>query len=379
VGQPKLDSPEAGGGRPRLGLLAAIVSSSGDAIVGVNLDGMVTNWNPAAESMYGYSADEITGQPGTAFCPTDHMAEFTAAVEAITRDEGVVRYETMRLRKDGSAIPVSVTVSPVLGQDGRLIGMSSIARDITEQRGAEAELRRQAKELERANRNLQEFGYTVSHDLRGPLGEARGETGRCYAHRIKAVSEQMTTLIDDVLRFSGVSRAEITRSGSRPGAGATFSLHPRHEGHPMTDRTILLVEDNPDDEALTMRALMRANIANKLTVARDGAEALDYLFGDGSAATAVPGLVLLDLKLPKVDGLEVLQRIRAGERTRLVPVVILTSSKEQEDIIAGYSGGANAYVRKPVNFTEFAEAVRTLGMFWLLLNEPVPDLAGLAE
>ena len=148
----------------------------------------------------------------------------------------------------------------------------------------------------------------------------------------------------------------------------------------MTDRTILLlVEDNPDDEALTLRALKRANIVNELTVAHDGAEALGYLFGDGSAANAVPGLVLLDLKLPKVDGLEVLRRIRSAERTRLVPVVILTSSKEQEDVIAGYRGGANAYVRKPVNFTEFAEAVRTLGLFWLLLNEPVPDLVTQGE
>jgi two-component system, response regulator len=138
----------------------------------------------------------------------------------------------------------------------------------------------------------------------------------------------------------------------------------------MTDKSILLVEDNPDDEALTLRALKRANIANTLTVAHDGAEALDQLFGDGGARP--PSLILLDLKLPKVDGLEVLRRIRASDRTQLIPVVILTSSREQEDIISGYRNGANAYVRKPVNFSEFAEAVRTLGMFWLLLNEPVP-------
>ena len=140
----------------------------------------------------------------------------------------------------------------------------------------------------------------------------------------------------------------------------------------MADRRILLVEDNPDDEALTLRALKKHNILNEIIVARDGAEALGILLAD-SGTVKLPGLILLDLKLPKVDGLEVLRRIRAAERTRFIPVVILTSSKEQEDVLASYNSGANAYVRKPVNFSEFAEAVSTLGMFWLLLNETVPE------
>ena len=140
----------------------------------------------------------------------------------------------------------------------------------------------------------------------------------------------------------------------------------------MVDRRILLVEDNPDDEALTLRALKKHNILNEVTVARDGAEALGMLFPD-NGAVRIPALILLDLKLPKVDGLEVLRKIRTAERTRHIPVVILTSSKEQEDVLNSYNSGANAYVRKPVNFTEFAEAVSTLGMFWLLLNETVPD------
>ena len=141
----------------------------------------------------------------------------------------------------------------------------------------------------------------------------------------------------------------------------------------MTNRHILLVEDNPDDEALTLRALKRNNILNKVTVAHDGAEALEFLFTDGGAVVTPPGLILLDLKLPKVDGLEVLRRIRADERTQIVPVVVLTSSKLDEDLIASYRNGANGYVRKPVKFTEFVEAIRTLGMFWLLLNEAAPD------
>jgi two-component system response regulator len=141
----------------------------------------------------------------------------------------------------------------------------------------------------------------------------------------------------------------------------------------MTSRPILLVEDNPDDVALTLRALKKNNILNPINVASDGAEALTFLFDGDDAQARKPGLVLLDLKLPKVDGLEVLRRIRADERTSLIPVVVLTSSKLEEDILSGYRNGANAYVRKPVNFAEFAEAIKTVGLFWLLLNEPVPD------
>jgi two-component system response regulator len=135
------------------------------------------------------------------------------------------------------------------------------------------------------------------------------------------------------------------------------------------------VEDNPDDEELTRRALERNNIRNEVVVARDGAEALDLLFATGSHAgqnPVVPTVVLLDLKLPKLDGLEVLRRIRADETTRLIPVVILTSSKQEQDLIEGYSSGANSYVRKPVDFAKFVEAVRQLGLYWLVVNEHPP-------
>lgn len=144
----------------------------------------------------------------------------------------------------------------------------------------------------------------------------------------------------------------------------------------MRDKIILLVEDNPDDELLTLRALKKNNVLNDVVVARDGVEALDYLFAtgkfDGRDANIMPQLVLLDLKLPRVDGLEVLGRIRADERTRLLPVVILTSSKEQQDMIDGYGLGANSYVRKPVNFERFVEAVEQLKLYWLVLNESPP-------
>ena len=143
----------------------------------------------------------------------------------------------------------------------------------------------------------------------------------------------------------------------------------------MTSRTILLVEDNPDDEALTLRAFDKSNIHNKVVVKRDGAEALAYLFpgeGDGDGDAPTPALILLDLNLPKVGGLEVLRRMRADERTQMIPVVVLTSSKLEEDVLVSYRNGANAYVRKPVKFSDFTDAVKALGVFWLLLNEPVP-------
>jgi two-component system, response regulator len=142
----------------------------------------------------------------------------------------------------------------------------------------------------------------------------------------------------------------------------------------MTRQPILLVEDNPDDEALTLRAFKKANISNEVVMAHDGAEALAYLFpGDGDDVPR-PALILLDLNLPKVGGLEVLRRMRADARTQLIPVVVLTSSKLDEDILDSYRNGANAYVRKPVKFADFADAVKAVGVFWLLLNEPVPPL-----
>ena len=143
----------------------------------------------------------------------------------------------------------------------------------------------------------------------------------------------------------------------------------------MNNKVILLVEDDEDHEELTLMALKQSNILNEVVVARDGTEALDYLFRTGAYAgrdVKSPQLILLDLKLPKVDGLEVLRRLRASEKTKLLPVVILTSSTEERDILNGYSFGANSYIRKPVDFDKFTEAVRRLGLYWLVLNESAP-------
>ena len=144
----------------------------------------------------------------------------------------------------------------------------------------------------------------------------------------------------------------------------------------MKDKIILLVEDNQNDEELTLRALKKSQIANRVVVVRDGAEALDYLFTRGAHATRpsseVPQVILLDLKLPKIDGLEVLRSIRADERTKLLPVVVLTSSIEDQDLIKSYGLGANSYVRKPVDFVQFVDAVKQLGLYWLVINQPAP-------
>jgi two-component system, response regulator len=144
----------------------------------------------------------------------------------------------------------------------------------------------------------------------------------------------------------------------------------------MAQRVILLVEDNQDDEILSLRAIKKNNISNEVVVVRDGSEALDWMFCTGAYSTRdpkiTPAVVLLDLKLPKIDGLEVLKRLRADNRTKLVPVVILTSSKEEQDMVRGYGLGANSYIRKPVDFNQFVDAVGQLGLYWLLLNEVPP-------
>jgi CheY-like chemotaxis protein len=144
----------------------------------------------------------------------------------------------------------------------------------------------------------------------------------------------------------------------------------------MKEKIILLVEDNPDDITLTLRALKKNNISNEVVIAKDGVEALDYLFGtgmyEGRDTSVMPVVTLLDLKLPRIDGLEVLKRVRENERTKLIPIVILTSSKEENDLINGYSLGANSYIRKPVDFNQFSEAIRELGLYWILLNESPP-------
>jgi PAS domain S-box-containing protein len=225
VYQPPLAETKTDRDSAELALLSAIVNSSDDAIVGKTTDGIITTWNHGAERIYGYSADEVIGQPMTLLCPPDRVGEIQEILSTISRGERVVHFETERRRKDGTTFPASVTVSPIQDGSGRVVGASSIARDITEQREVQAmaELRRRADDLDRANQNLESFTYSVSHDLRAPLRamsgfsealqdeykDALGEVGRGYAQRIQAAGDQMTRLIDDLLQLSRVLRAPM--------------------------------------------------------------------------------------------------------------------------------------------------------------------------
>ena len=222
VGQLKL---EDGPGFPESQLLPAIVKSSDDAIVGGTTGGLITTWNPAAEKIYGYQAEEIIGQPLTILCPAERAGEIEETLATIGRGERAVHGETVRRRKDGRTFPASVTTSPIHDEDGRLIGVSAIARDITEQDQARAvaEVRRRADDLERVNQSLESFTYAVAHDLRAPLralggyssaliedcADGLGEAGRGYAERILVASGQMSALIDGLLILSRIARAEM--------------------------------------------------------------------------------------------------------------------------------------------------------------------------
>jgi PAS domain S-box-containing protein len=222
VGQLKL---EDGPGFPESKLLRAIVKSSDDAIVGGTTGGLITTWNPAAEKIYGYRAEEMVGQPLTILCPAERIGEIEETLGKIGRGEPVAHRETVWRRKDGSTFPVSVTASPIRDDDGRLIGVSAIARDVTEQQQARAaaEFRRRSDELERVNRGLEAFTYAIAHDLRAPLralggyssalmedcADYLGEVGRGYAERILAASGQMSALIEGLLVLSRIARAEM--------------------------------------------------------------------------------------------------------------------------------------------------------------------------
>jgi PAS domain S-box-containing protein len=215
---------EDGPGFPESELLPAIVRSSDDAILSSTAGGTVTTWNPAAERVCGYRAEEMVGQSLTILCLVERIGEIEETLAKIGRGEAVVHRETVWRRKDGSTLPVSVTTSPIHDDDGRLIGVSAIARDVTQQQArATAESRRRSEELDRVNRDLEAFTYSIAHDLRAPLralggyssalmedcADHLGEAGRGYAERILAASGQMSTLIDDLLRLSRIARAEM--------------------------------------------------------------------------------------------------------------------------------------------------------------------------
>jgi PAS domain S-box-containing protein len=238
-------------------LLAAIVNSSDDAIIGKTADGVITTWNPAAEHMYGYTAEEIIGQPVTVLCPPDRVAEIQEILSKVHAGERVPYHETLRQRKDGTIFPVSVTISPVWDDRHGLVGASSIARDISERYRIQAELRLRTADLECAYRDLETFSYSVSHDLRAPLraldglssalledcGHSLSEAGLGYTKRIRASAGQMTSLIEDLLNLARVSRAEI-----RPqmiDLGAEVARIAEEHQHQEPDRHVRFIIQQP--------------------------------------------------------------------------------------------------------------------------------------
>ena len=290
MGKPPLANIEPRLNMPESELLSAIVNSSDDAIVGKTIDGVVTSWNPAAERLYGYRAEEIVGQPMTILCPPDRASEIKTILGKVGRGERVVHHETLRRRKDGSPVRVSVTVSPIRDENGRLIGASSIARDIGEQQQlrSAASLRLRADDLERANQSLESFTYSVAHDLRAPLralggysaalvedcGDDLGEVGRGYAERIQAASEQMAVLIDDLLLLSRVARAEVHLHAVDLGATVAAIAAELQQGSP--DRHVRFTIQQPV-QARADRGLIRTVLQNlienawKFTSHRDDA------------------------------------------------------------------------------------------------------------
>ena len=290
MAQLPLDGIDAAQAWTQSQLFAAIVSSSDDAIVGKTVGGVITSWNPAAERMYGYSAEEIIGQPMTIVCPPDRTGEIQEILGMVDRGEIVTHFETVRQRKNGTTFPVSVTVSAIRDQNGELIGASSIARDITEQDHSRAsvELARRADDLARSNKNLESFTYSVSHDLRAPLralggfsgilledyGDVLGEQGRGYAERIQSASDHMAELIDDLLNLSRIAQAESHPQTLDLGAEVAQIAEELQRAEP--DRSVRFTIQRPV-QAQADRALIRTVLQNlvgnawKFTSHRDDA------------------------------------------------------------------------------------------------------------
>jgi PAS domain S-box-containing protein len=281
-------------------LLAAIVNSSDDAIIGKTTDGMITTWNPAAERMYGYTAAEIIGQPIAVLCPPDRVAEIQEILGKIRSGERVSYRETLRQRKDGTIFPVSVAISPVWDDRHGLVGASSIARDISERYRFQAELRLRTADLECAYRDLETFSYSVSHDLRAPLraldglsnalledcGPSLSKTGLGYTNRIRAAAGQMTSLIEDLLNLARVSRAEI--HPQMTDLGAEVARIAEEQQHQEPDRQVRFTIQQPAWAAadLTLIRTVLQNLMDnawKYTSGRDDATVEFGMTPDGNS------------------------------------------------------------------------------------------------
>src|SRR5438309_980459 len=413
------------GSEERFRILAV---TANDAIITADRHGNITYFNPGAERIFGYGATEVNGKPLTVLMPERFRdAHHAGIARYLATGEARVVGKTVELagqKKNGAEFPLELSLAS--WQRGSEIAFTAIIRDVTERKRVEETLRRHTAQVEAANAELDAFAYSVSHDLRAPLRGIDGfsqalledyadrldDAGKDYLTRVRSASQRMATLIDDLLNLSRVTRSEMHVGPLDLSALAMGIAEGLQKRDPARRVEVAIA---PGLHVSADPGLMRAVLQNLLenawkftgklpdarievgSVPHDGGRAyfvrdngagfdmtyVHKLFGafqrlHGSGPSAgrpshdMPQLVLLDLKLPRVDGLEVLRRLRADPRTHLLPVVILTSSKEERDLVNSYSLGANSYVRKPVDFGEFTEAIRQLGLYWLILNEAPP-------
>src|SRR6266542_3528053 len=355
-----------------------------DMLAVADFDGYFKRLNPVWERVLGWSREQLLARPYLDFVHPEDREATLAEASGLSRGLETLSFTNRYCCADGSYRWLLWNSSP--DPDRRRI--YAAARDVTENRLAEEEIEKLNRELKRRvgelaslNQELEAFSYSVSHDLRAPLrhidgftrllgrhaGAGLDEKGHHYLATIEDSVRQMGSLIDELLAFSRLGREEIRSASVDLQAIAREAIR--------EVKSILLAEDNPKDVELTLTALAENHLANEVVVARDGEEALDYLLRRGRFALRAegnPAVVLLDLKMPRMDGLEVLRRIKSDDTLKTVPVVMLTSSREERDLVESYRLGANAYVVKPVGFEQFVDAVREIGVFWALLNERAP-------
>lgn len=493
---------------------AAIVKTTDDAILSKTLDGTITSWNDGAERMYGYSAEEAIGRNIRMLVPRDRLGEIDEILDSIRLDERIDHFETVRRRKDGTNLYVSVTISPLKDPSGTVTGASTIARDITDRKDAEAALAMYTREVEQSNRDLERFAYVVSHDLAEPLrmissfvqlideefGDSVGRTGREYLGFVIDGSARMRALIDDLLEYSRVGSEElaltrvdlsdvarrvlevlqepIRESGAEvtvrplpevvadpikieqvlrnlvsnavkfrrpdvparvtvtsdrlpdasrisvadngvgvdpqyadrvfemfqrlhtrdefPGTGVGLTICrrivDRHGGAIWIDPDVvegttvhftlpdhetlrrrlvhvLVVEDNPGDVLLMRQGLGTWDEPTEVHLAQDGAEALAFLESAGRGDVPVPDLVILDVNLPRVGGIEVLSRMRRDESFASVPVAVMSSSSYEAASVAAYDARTTCFVAKPMDVPDYRAAVRSIERFWNIATQ----------
>ena len=385
---------------------ASLLDLTHDSIFVRDMDFIITSWNRGAEELYGWKSADAAGKHSQKLLQTILPVPLDDLLEVLLRT-GRWDGELQRTTAAGSQVVVASRWSLQRDAEQRPVAMLETSNDITERKrreqeiqGLNDELTRRSTQLEAANKELEAFAYSIFHDLRAPLRHMAGYSELLQRHAAKVLDEKghrfilmildsakcMGNLIDDLLSFSRVGRAETQKTNvnlPQLVSEALTDFRQETRGRDISWK----IGELPD--LYGDRAMLRLVLVNLLSnaikftrtrphevvVTHDGEEALDYLYSRGQYKMRSgdnPAVLLLDLKLPKVDGLEVLRQIKSDEKLRLIPVVVLTSSKEEKDMVASYKLGVNAYVVKPVDFHEFVNAIKELGVFWAVINQPPP-------